>query len=60
MPVSEEPSTQRKRYAGLAYAYGQGAALQTSFGNINTDNPDLTKVRAKGAKIIHFHGWATS
>jgi len=44
-------------YADLAGAYGQGDALQPYFGNINTDNPDLTKVRDKGAKIIHFHGW---
>ncbi|HSW21662.1 MAG TPA: tannase/feruloyl esterase family alpha/beta hydrolase, partial [Burkholderiaceae bacterium] len=44
-------------YADLAGAYAQGDALQPYFGNINTDNPDLTKVRDKGAKIIHFHGW---
>lgn len=44
-------------YADLAGAYGQGVALQPYFGNINTDNPDLTKVRDKGAKIIQFHGW---
>lgn len=44
-------------YAGLANAYRQGDALQRSFGHINTDNPDLTKLRDRGAKIIHFHGW---
>jgi len=44
-------------YADLSSAYGQGSALQPFFGNINTDNPDLSKVRDKGAKIIHFHGW---
>lgn len=44
-------------YADLSVAYGQGDALQPYFGHINTDNPDLTKVRDKGAKIIHFHGW---
>jgi len=44
-------------YADLTYARGQGDALQPYFGNINTDNPDLTKLRDKGAKIIHFHGW---
>jgi feruloyl esterase len=43
-------------YADLASAYVQGDALQASFGHINTDNPDLTKVRDKGAKIVHFHG----
>ncbi len=44
-------------YADLASAGDQGIALQPYFGNINTDNADLTKVRNKGAKIIHFHGW---
>ena len=44
-------------YADLAYAYGQGDALQPYFGHINTDAPDLTAVRDKGAKIIQFHGW---
>lgn len=44
-------------YADLASAYARGDALQPSFGHINTDNPHLTKLRDKGAKIIHFHGW---
>ncbi len=44
-------------YADLANAYNQGVSLQPFFGNINTDNPDLTKVRDKGAKVIQFHGW---
>src|SRR6266849_2709985 len=45
-------------YAGLASAYNQGIALQSSFGNINTDNPDLTMARSGGAKIISSHGLA--
>jgi hypothetical protein len=44
-------------YAGLANAYRQGEALQRFFGHINTDNPDLTKLRDRGAKIVHLHGW---
>jgi feruloyl esterase len=44
-------------YADLASARAQGTALQPHFGNIETDNPDLTKARDRGAKIIHFHGW---
>lgn len=44
-------------YADLAAAYVQGNALQSAFSEINTDDPDLSKVRSKGAKIIHFHGW---
>jgi feruloyl esterase len=45
-------------YAQLATAYDLGVALQSSFGNINTDNPDLTKLRNSGAKVISYHGLA--
>ena len=45
-------------YADLAYAYTEGLFLQGWFGNINTDNPDLTGVKEKGAKIISYHGLA--
>lgn len=44
-------------YAELAHAYAMGDALQSAFSNINTDNPDLSKVRDRGARIIQFHGW---
>lgn len=44
-------------YADLATAYGLGDALQPAFGRINTDNPDLTALRNRGAKVVHFHGW---
>jgi len=40
----------------MAFASGQGVALQSSFGNINTDIADLTKARDRGAKILSFHG----
>jgi hypothetical protein len=33
-------------------------ALQSSFGNINTDNADLTRLRDSGAKVITYHGLA--
>ena len=49
---------QQMMYADLASAYNQGIALQSSFGNINTDNPDLTTARNGGAKIISYHGLA--
>jgi feruloyl esterase len=49
---------QQMTYADLASAYNQGIAMQSSFGNINTDNPDLTMARNNGAKIISFHGLA--
>ena len=45
-------------YAGLANAYDQGIALQPSFGNINTDNPDLSGLVKTGAKVLHYHGLA--
>ena len=48
---------QSMTYADLAYARDQGEALQAYFGNINTDNPDLSALRDHGAKVIHFHGW---
>jgi feruloyl esterase len=43
-------------YADLANAYQQGIALQPFFGNINTDNADLSAAKAKGVKIITYHG----
>lgn len=49
---------QQMTYADLASAYNQGVALQSSFANINTDNPDLTMARNGGAKIISYHGLA--
>jgi feruloyl esterase len=45
-------------YADLATASARGVALQASFGNINTDNPDLSAARARGAKILSYHGLA--
>jgi len=43
-------------YSMLASAFNQGVSLQSSFGNINTDNPDLSMARSSGAKIISYHG----
>ncbi len=45
-------------YTQLANASAQGLTLQSSFGNINTDNADLSAVRDSGAKILHYHGLA--
>ena len=45
-------------YADLAYAYTEGLALQNWFGNINTDNPDLSSAKESGARIISYHGLA--
>jgi len=45
-------------YGQLANAFAQGIALQPFFGNINTDNPDLSGAKASGAKILQHHGSA--
>ena len=43
-------------YAQLAHAADRGIALQASFGNIDTDNPDLSKFSAHGGKLITVYG----
>jgi len=45
-------------YNGLANAYYQGVALQPYFGNINTDNPNLSAAVKQGVKVISYHGQA--
>ena len=45
-------------YAQLSNAYDRGVALQTQFGNINTDNPDLSAYKNRGGKILTWHGLA--
>ncbi len=45
-------------YGQLANALAQGIALQPFFGNINTDNPDLSGAKTSGAKILQYHGSA--
>jgi len=43
-------------YAQLAHAADRGLALQSAFGNINTDNPDLSAFAAHGGKLITVYG----
>ncbi|QSI34471.1 tannase/feruloyl esterase family alpha/beta hydrolase [Variovorax sp. RKNM96] len=43
-------------YADLGATFDRGIALQAAFGNINTDNPDLTAFQARGGKLITFVG----
>jgi hypothetical protein len=43
-------------YAQLANALDRGAALDPAFANINTDNPDLSKFRDRGGKLLSYHG----
>jgi feruloyl esterase len=40
----------------LSQAFDAGIALQPKFGFINTDDPDLSAFKARGGKLIHFHG----
>ena len=48
------------RYADLARSADQGKALQASFGNIDTDNPDLSRFKARHGKLLQYHGLADS
>ena len=43
-------------YAELAHASDRGVALQSAFANIDTDNPDLSKFKARGGKLITVYG----
>lgn len=43
-------------YAQVNNAFDRGIALQSSFGNIDTNNPDLTAFKAKGGKMLAWHG----
>jgi len=45
-------------YTDLANDFNLGVTMQSSFGSINTDNPDLSMARSSGAKIISYHGLA--
>jgi hypothetical protein len=44
-------------YADMAFIFQQAINLQPFFGDINTDKADLSGLRDRGGKIIHFHGW---
>lgn len=43
-------------YAGLSNAFDRGLALQPVFAGINTDDPDLTAFKARGGKVLQYHG----
>ena len=45
-------------YAQLSNAYDRGVTLQPEFGNINTDNPDLSAFKTRGGKMLTWHGLA--
>jgi feruloyl esterase len=43
-------------YASFAHALSQGAVLNSAFGNIDTNNPDLSAFRDRGGKMLTYHG----
>jgi pimeloyl-ACP methyl ester carboxylesterase len=43
-------------HADLAAAFERGLSLQASFSDINTDSPDLSVLRDRGAKVLSYHG----
>ncbi len=45
-------------YSGFADQLARGAALNSAFGNIDTENPDLTKFSVAGGKMLSYHGLA--
>lgn len=47
-------------YAGLANAYDRSVALQSTFSNVDANNPDLAAFKARGGKILHYHGLGDS
>ena len=45
-------------YMDLSNAFDRGVALQGAFNNVDANNPDLAAFKARGGKIIHYHGLA--
>jgi feruloyl esterase len=43
-------------YGDLGRAYAAGVANQAQFGGINTDQPDLSRFRDRGGKLLMYHG----
>lgn len=48
----------RLSYKQLSDAYNRGIVLQGRFGNINSDNPDLSAFQKRGGKLLTWHGMA--
>jgi Tannase and feruloyl esterase len=45
-------------YVQLGQAWAQGVSLQSRFANINTDQADLSRFKARGGKLLSYHGLA--
>lgn len=43
-------------YEALSNAFDRGVALQGAFSDIDANNPDLSAFKARGGKMIHYHG----
>src|ERR1700741_2156129 len=43
-------------YEQLSNAFDRGLALQSVLNDINTDDPDLSAFKARGGKILTWHG----
>lgn len=43
-------------YARLAQAFRKASAQDANYGHINTDNPDLSVFKARGGKMLVWHG----
>jgi hypothetical protein len=44
-------------YEQLANAFGRGLALNPVFGNLSSDNPDLSAFKSRGGKFLSWQGW---
>lgn len=44
-------------YKQLANAFDRGVALDPVFGDLASDNPDLSAFKARGGKFLSWHGW---
>lgn len=44
-------------YADMAELYKRGAAMESTFAGISSDDPDLSAFQARGGKLLSWHGW---
>jgi feruloyl esterase len=56
--IAERDKWREVDYAKLLETFNKGIALQPAFGNLNTDNADLTKLRSLSRKVITYTGLA--
>ncbi len=51
-----EDGWKKLSYADLVQVYEKGLAMQAQYSDINTDSPDLSALRDRGAKVLSYHG----